>query len=67
LSSEPPSTLLVSEANRQALSRQIYRFMNRIGIPASELHLRARPVPLWGHAAFGVYKIDQQVLAQAGR
>jgi Zn-dependent protease with chaperone function len=67
LSSEPPSTLLVSEANRQALSRQIYRFMNRIGIPASEFHLQARPVPLWGHAAFGVYKIDQQLLAQAGR
>jgi hypothetical protein len=67
LSTEPPNTLLVSEANRPALSRHIYRFMNRIGIPASELHLQARPVPLWGYAAFGVYKIDQQVLAQSGR
>jgi len=67
LSTEPPNTLLVSEANRQALSRQIYRFMNRIGIPSSEFHLQARPVPLWGYAAFGVYKIDQQVLAQMGR
>jgi Zn-dependent protease with chaperone function len=66
LSNEPPSTLLVSESNRQALSRQIYRFMNRIGIPASEFHLQARPVPLWGYAAFGVYKIDQEGLSQPG-
>ena len=63
MSNEPPSTLLVSESNRQALSKQIYRFVNRIGIPASEFQLRARPVPLWGYAAFGVYKIDQQLLA----
>jgi hypothetical protein len=67
MSNEPPSTLLVSESNRQALSRQIYRFMNRIGIPSSEFHLQAQPVPLWGYGTFGVYKIDQQALAQAGR
>ena len=67
MSTEPPSALLVSEANRQALSRQVYRYMNRIGIPASELHLQARPVPIWGHAAFGVYKIDRGLLGSSGR
>lgn len=66
MSNEPPSTLLVSESNRQALSRQIYRYVNRIGIPASEFHLQASPVPLWGYATFGVYKIDEQLL-QGGR
>ena len=67
MSNEPPSTLLVSESNRQALSKQIYRYVNRIGIPASEFHLQASPVPLWGYAAFGVYRIDEQLLAKAGR
>ena len=67
MSNEPPSTLLVSESNRQALSKRIYRYVNRIGIPASEFQLQARPVPLWGYAAFGVYRIDQQLLAQVGR
>ena len=57
MSNEPPSTLLVSESNRQALSKRIYRYVNRIGIPASEFHLQA---------TFGVYKIDEQLL-QGGR
>jgi len=67
MSNEPPSTLLVSEANRQALSKHIYRYVNRIGIPASEFQLQARPLPLWSYASFGVYKIDRQLLAQPGR
>jgi Zn-dependent protease with chaperone function len=63
---EPPGTIMVSESNRQALSKRIYRYVNRYGIPASEFQLQARPVPLWRYDSFGFYKIDQR-LAQAGR
>lgn len=67
MSNEALQTLVVSESNERALSRQIYRHVNRIGVPASEFQLQARPVPLWGHDAFGVYKIDQQLLGKPVR
>ncbi|MPZ90925.1 MAG: M48 family metalloprotease [Actinobacteria bacterium] len=67
MSNEALHTLLVSESNEKALFRQIYRHVNRIGIPASEFQLRARPVPLWSPDAFGVYRIDQQLLGKPVR
>jgi hypothetical protein len=66
MANEPPGTVMVSESNRQALSKRIYRYVNRYGIPASEFQLQARPVPLWRYHTFGFYKIDQR-LAAAGR
>lgn len=67
ISNEALHTLLVSESNEKALSWEIYRHVNRIGIPASEFQLQARPVPLWDHDAFGVYKIDQRLLGKPQR
>lgn len=67
ISNEALHTLVVSESNEKALSRQIYRHVNRIGVPASEFQLQARPLPLWNHDAFGVYKIDQQLLGKPVR
>ncbi|HZK52349.1 MAG TPA: M56 family metallopeptidase [Actinomycetota bacterium] len=67
MSKEALQTLVVSESNEKALSWQVYRHVNRIGVPASEFQLRARPVPLWSPDAFGVYKIDQQLLGKPVR
>ena len=67
ISNEALQSVVVSESNEKALFRQIYRHVNRIGLPASEFQLQARPVPIWGHDAFGVYKIDQQLLGKPVR
>ncbi|MGH2699509.1 MAG: M48 family metalloprotease [Actinomycetota bacterium] len=66
MANEPPGTVMVSESNRGALSKRIYRYVNRYGIPASEFQLQARPWPWWHLKSFGVYEIDQR-LARPGR
>ncbi|MGH2750237.1 MAG: M48 family metalloprotease [Actinomycetota bacterium] len=67
LANEPPGTLLVADTNQGALSKRLFRLVNRHGIPAAEFRLRARPVPLWGYEVFGVYRIDQHLLDSGGR
>lgn len=63
---EPRSPLLVAEANRDALSAKLYRMAYKLGIPASNFQLQARPVPLLGRGPFGVYLIDQDLMKPSG-
>jgi len=66
LLAEPPGTLLVADTNADALTDKLFRMAHRLGIPASEFQLEARPVPLLKRNAFGVYRIDQHLLASTG-
>ena len=63
---EPRSPLLVAEVNREALSAKLFRMAHRLGIPASNLPLQARPVPLLARGPFGVYLIDQDLMKPSG-
>lgn len=66
LRTEPRSPLLVAEVNRDALSAKLFRIASRLGIPASNFQLQARPVPLLGRGPFGVYLIDQDLIKPSG-
>jgi len=63
---EPRSPLLVAEVNREALSAKLFRMAHRLGIPASNFPLQARPVPLLARGPFGVYLIDQDLMKPSG-
>jgi Zn-dependent protease with chaperone function len=66
LLAEPPGTLLVADTNADALTDKLFRMAHRLGIPASSWNSEARPVPLLKRNAFGVYRIDQHLLASTG-
>ncbi|MGH2736318.1 MAG: M56 family metallopeptidase [Actinomycetota bacterium] len=48
--------------NMGRMSKSLWRLARSLGVPLSEFRLQASPVPLFGRAGLGVYRIDEEAL-----
>jgi hypothetical protein len=52
--------------NMGRISRRLQLLARDLGVPLSEFRLQARPLPLFGRAGLGVYRIDERMLKPPG-
>lgn len=52
--------------NMGRISKRLQLLAHKLGVPLSEFRLQARPLPLFGRAGLGVYRIDEKMLRPPG-